>query len=99
LTVAPDSKVTFDKPTKKQIYEKLEELAELQKKGLFKLDRAAAIGTPEHFGRVRGISFTLPWGKSFREHRASYRKRDRYKKGLEDKMREIAKQELVGFFI
>jgi hypothetical protein len=27
------------------------------------------------------------------------KKRDRYKKKLEDKMREIAKQELIGFFI
>jgi hypothetical protein len=96
-TVAPDSKVTFEKPTTEQIYEKLEELAELQKKGLFRLDRAGAIRMPEHSGRVRGISFTLPRGKAFREHRACYRKRDRYKKGLENKMREIAMQELVGF--
>jgi hypothetical protein len=60
---------------------------------------SAAIGTPEHPSRVRGISSTLPWGKAFREHRSSYKKRDRYKKKLEDKMREIAKQELIGFFI
>jgi hypothetical protein len=76
----------------------------MQKKGLFVPDRekdmlTAAIGTPEHPGRVRGISFTLPWGKAFREHRSSYKKRDCYKKKLEDKMREIAKQELIGFFI
>jgi hypothetical protein len=59
----------------------------------------AAIGMPEHSGRVRGISSTLLWGKTFREHRSSYKKRDHYKKQLEDKMREIAKQELIGFFI
>jgi hypothetical protein len=41
----------------------------------------------------------LPWGKAFREHRLSYKKRDRYKKQLEDKMREISKKELIGFFI
>ena len=103
-TVAPDGKVTFQKPTTEQIYERLEELAEMQKKGLFRPDRekdmlTAAIGTPEHSGHVRGMSSTLPWGKAFREHRASYKKRDRYKKDLEDKMREIAKQELLGFFI
>jgi hypothetical protein len=45
------------------------------------------------------MSSTLPWGKSFREHRASYKKWDRYKKDLEDKMREITKLELLGFFI
>jgi hypothetical protein len=75
----------------------------MQKKGLFVLDRekdmlSAAIETLEHPGRVRGISSTLPWGKAFREHRSSYKKRDCYKKKLEDKMREIAKQELIGFF-
>jgi hypothetical protein len=52
----------------------MEELAKMQKKGLFVPDRekdmlTAAIGTPEHPGRVRGISSTLPWGKAFREHR------------------------------
>jgi hypothetical protein len=77
---------------------------EMQKNGLFMPDRekdmlTAAIGTPEHSGRVRGISSTLPWVKAFREHRSSYKKRDHYKKQLEDKMREIAKQELIGFFI
>jgi hypothetical protein len=102
--IAPDSNVSFQKPSTEQIYQKLEGLAEMQKKGLFVPDRekdmlTAAIGTLEHPGRVRGISSTLPWGKAFREHRSSYKKRDRYKKKLEDKMREIAKQELICFFI
>jgi hypothetical protein len=39
LTVVPDSKVTLEKPTTEQIYEKLEELAKMQKKGIFKPDR------------------------------------------------------------
>jgi hypothetical protein len=65
LAVARDGKVTFQKPTTEQIYEKLEGLAEMQKSGLFRLDRekdmlTAAIGTPEHSSRVRGISSTLP---------------------------------------
>jgi hypothetical protein len=102
--ISPDSNVSFHKPTTKQIYQKLEGLAEMQKNGLFMPDRekdmlTAAIETPEHYGRVRGISSTLPWGKTFREHRSSYKKWDCYKKHLEDKMREIAKQELIGFFI
>jgi hypothetical protein len=65
----------------------------MQENGLFMPDRekdmlTAAIETPEHSVRVRGISSTLPWGKAFREHRSSYKKQDRYKKQLEDKMRE-----------
>jgi hypothetical protein len=55
--IATDSNVSFQKPSTEQIYRKLEELAELQKKGLFVPDRekdmlSAAIGTPEHPGRV-----------------------------------------------
>jgi hypothetical protein len=64
----------------------------MQKKGLFMPDRekdmlTAATGTPEHPSRVQGISSTLPWGKAFHEHQSSYKKRDHYKKKLEDKMR------------
>jgi hypothetical protein len=71
----------------------------MQKKGLFRPDwekdmLTAAIRMPEHPGLVRGMSSTLPWGKAFGEHRASYKKRDHYKKGLEDRMREFTKQEL-----
>jgi hypothetical protein len=103
-TIAPDNNVSFHKSTAEKIYQKLEGLAEMQKNGLFMPDRekdmlTAAIVTPEHSGRVRGISSTLPWGKAFLEHRSSYKKRDSYKKQVEDKMREIAKQELIGFFI
>jgi hypothetical protein len=102
--ITPDGNVSFQRASTEQIYQKLEGLAEMQKRGLFMPDRekdmlTAAIGTPEHPGHVRGISSTLPWGKAFREHRSSYKKRDRYKKKLEDKMREIAKEELIGFFI
>uniref|UniRef100_K3ZZH3 Uncharacterized protein n=1 Tax=Setaria italica TaxID=4555 RepID=K3ZZH3_SETIT len=69
---------------------------------LFKLDRerdqlSAAIGTAEHSGCVRGMSSILLWGKAFYNDQASYRKRDRYKKDLEEKMREITKQEFMEF--
>jgi hypothetical protein len=102
--IPPDGNVSFQKPSTEQIYQKLEGLVEMQKKGLFVPDKekdmlTAAIGTPEHPSRVRGISSTLPWGKAFHEHQSSYKKRGRYKKQLEDKMREISKQELIGFFI
>uniref|UniRef100_K3ZEQ7 Ubiquitin-like protease family profile domain-containing protein n=1 Tax=Setaria italica TaxID=4555 RepID=K3ZEQ7_SETIT len=47
--------------------------------------------------RRAGMSSTLPWGKSFPNDQASYRKCDRYKINLEEKMREIAKQEFLEF--
>uniref|UniRef100_K3ZM71 Uncharacterized protein n=1 Tax=Setaria italica TaxID=4555 RepID=K3ZM71_SETIT len=57
----------------------------------------AAIETTEHSRHVRGLSSTLPCCKAFQNDQASYRKMDRYKKDLEEKMREIAKQEFVEF--
>uniref|UniRef100_K4AIS9 DUF8039 domain-containing protein n=1 Tax=Setaria italica TaxID=4555 RepID=K4AIS9_SETIT len=103
LVCTPEGKVTFKHPTTKKIYKRLEQLTELQNKGLFKSDRKrdqliSTIGTAEHPGRVRGMSSTLPWGKAFQNDQGSYRKRDRYKKDLEEKMRTITKQELIEFF-
>jgi hypothetical protein len=65
LAIAPNGNVSLQKPSTEQIYQKLEGLAEIQKKGLFVPDRekdmlTSAIGTPGHLGRVRGISSTLP---------------------------------------
>uniref|UniRef100_K4AKC4 DUF8039 domain-containing protein n=1 Tax=Setaria italica TaxID=4555 RepID=K4AKC4_SETIT len=79
-----------------KIYKRLEQLPEVQKKGLSKADKekdqpTVTIGTAEHSGRVRGMSSTFP------NNQASYRKHDRYKKNLEEKMREIAKQEFLEF--
>jgi phosphoglycolate phosphatase-like HAD superfamily hydrolase len=55
--IAPDGNVSFQKPSPEQIYQKLEGLTEMQKKGLFVPDRekdmlTAAIGKPEHPRRV-----------------------------------------------
>nr|TKW25701.1 hypothetical protein SEVIR_3G135600v2 [Setaria viridis] len=85
----PNGKVTFKHPTTKKIYERLEQLAEMQKKGLFKPDRerdqlTATIETAEH--------------SAFQNNQESYRKRDHYKKDLEEKIRAISKQELIEFF-
>jgi hypothetical protein len=57
LAISPDGNVSFQKPSTEQINQKLEELAEMQKKGLFMPDKekdmlTTAIGTPEHPGRV-----------------------------------------------
>nr|TKW26896.1 LOW QUALITY PROTEIN: hypothetical protein SEVIR_3G221300v2 [Setaria viridis] len=101
--VTPNDKVKFKHPTKDEIYARLEQLTKAQKKGLFKPNREkdhliAAIGTAQHSGRVRRISSTLIWGKAFPNNQATYKKHNRYKKNLEEKMREIAKQELIEFF-
>ena len=73
------------------------QIVDAEKQGLFHPDRekdqlTTAIGTPEHSGRVREVSSSLPWKQAF-PNDPGYRKRDRYKKDLEEKMRAIAKEE------
>uniref|UniRef100_K3YZ31 Ubiquitin-like protease family profile domain-containing protein n=1 Tax=Setaria italica TaxID=4555 RepID=K3YZ31_SETIT len=92
----------IQEPSTELIYKRLAQLAEAEKKGLFRPDRekdqlTAMIRTAKHSGRVLGMSSTLPWDKPFPNDQASYRKCDRYKKNLEDKKREIAKQEFLEF--
>ncbi|RLN15652.1 hypothetical protein C2845_PM02G13250 [Panicum miliaceum] len=90
-------KVVFENPTTAEIYERLEKIVEDQKQGRFQPDRekdqlTTAIGTPEHSGRVRGVSSSSPWKQAFAND-PGYKKRDHYKKDLEEKMRAIAKEE------
>ncbi|CAO2198212.1 unnamed protein product [Urochloa humidicola] len=90
-------RVVFDYPTTTEIYARLGKVVEAQRNGLFKAYRekdqlTEAIGTPEHSGRVRGVSSKLPWKTAFPNDRG-YKKHDRYKKTLEEKMRAIVKEE------
>jgi hypothetical protein len=89
--------VTFRHPTTTEIYNRLQQIAEQQKLGLFKPDQekdqlTMAIGTPEHTGCVRGLSSTTGRAKGFEKDIASYMKCDRYKQALltEAKVKEIA---------
>ncbi|KAG2649642.1 hypothetical protein PVAP13_1NG122338 [Panicum virgatum] len=77
-------KVVFENPATAKLYERLAQIVEDQ--------LTAAIGTLEHSGRVRGVSSSLPWKQAF-PNDPDYRKRDRYKKDLEENMRAITKEE------
>ncbi|RLM93752.1 hypothetical protein C2845_PM08G20190 [Panicum miliaceum] len=90
-------KVGFENPATAEIYERLAKIVEDRKQDRFQPDRekdqlTAAIGTPKHSGRVRGVSSSLSWKQAFAND-PGYKKRDRYKKDLEEKLRAIAKEE------
>ncbi|CAN6356491.1 unnamed protein product [Urochloa humidicola] len=92
------NQIVFDNPTTAEIYARLGQVVKAQRKGLFTADRekdqlTEAIGIPEHSGCVRGVSSKLPWKKASAND-PGYKKRDRYQKTLEAKMRAIAKEEL-----
>uniref|UniRef100_K3XQ63 Uncharacterized protein n=1 Tax=Setaria italica TaxID=4555 RepID=K3XQ63_SETIT len=85
----PDMFVGLDECSRNWVLAQIPTLAEAQKKGLFRPDRekdqlTTAIGTATHSGCVRGLTSTLSWC-------------DHYKRNLEEKMREITKQEFLEF--
>jgi hypothetical protein len=60
---------------------------------LFQSDREndqlkEALGNPEHIGRIHSVGSQMPWKHGFLKDSTSYKKRDRYKKTLEEKIEE-----------
>jgi hypothetical protein len=65
-----------------------------QRMGLLQSDREndqlnAALGNPEHTGRIRGIGSQMSWEHGFLKDSTSYEKRDRYKKTLKEKVNTL----------
>jgi hypothetical protein len=61
--------------------------------GLFKSDRendvlSGALGNAKHTGCIHGIASQMPWKVDFPNDAWSYKKRDRYKRNLEDAIDE-----------
>jgi hypothetical protein len=61
--------------------------------GLFKSDRendvfSGALGNAEHTRCIRGVASQMPWKVGFLNDAWSYKKRDRYKRNLEDAIEE-----------
>jgi hypothetical protein len=59
----------------------------------FKSDRekdvlSGALGTARHTGHIRGVASQMPWKVGFPKDVWSYKKRDRYKKNIEDAIEE-----------
>jgi hypothetical protein len=61
--------------------------------GLFKSDGendvlSGALGNAEYTGRIHGVASQMPWKVGFPNDAWSYKKRDRYKRNLEDAIEE-----------
>jgi hypothetical protein len=68
-------------------------VATKQRLGLFQSDREngqlkEALDNPEHTGRIRGVGSQMPWKQGFLKDSTSYKKHDRYKKSLEEKIED-----------
>jgi hypothetical protein len=71
------------------VQEKAVQLTKKKRLGLFKSDRendvlSGALGNVEHTGHIRGVTSQIMWKVGFPNDAWSYKKRDRYKRNLED---------------
>lgn len=98
--VTDAGEIQFENPDIERVTSSLKDIAEKGKTGEFIAKRehdqlTAALGNPEHSGRVRGLSSRTSWKEGFPEEAKGYKKRDRYKQKLEER---IAKQVEQHFY-
>jgi hypothetical protein len=88
-----DGKLVYKKKGITTVQEKTVQLTEKKRLGLFKYDRendvlSGSLGNAEHTERIRGVASQMPWKVGFSNDAWSYKKRDRYKRNLEDAIEE-----------
>jgi hypothetical protein len=88
-----DGKLVHKKKGVAVVEEKAIQLTKKKRLGLFKYDRendvlSEALDNAEHTGRIRGVTSQMTWKVGFPNDAWSYKKRDRYKRNLEDAIEE-----------
>jgi hypothetical protein len=88
-----DDKLVHKKKGVAAVQEKAVQLTKKKRLSLFKSDREndvliGALGNAEHTGRIRGVASQMSWKVGFPNDAWSYKKRDRYKRNLEDAIEE-----------
>jgi hypothetical protein len=88
-----DGKLGHKKKGVAAVQEKAVELTAKKRLGLFKSIRennvlSGALDNAEHTGRIRVIASLMPWKIGFLNDAWSYKKRDKYRRNLEDVIEE-----------
>jgi hypothetical protein len=88
-----DGTLVYKKKEVATVQEKALQVAAKQRLGLVQSDREngqlnATLGDHEHTGCIRGIGSQMVWKHGFPKDSTSYKKSDRYKKTLEEKIEE-----------
>nr|BAD33694.1 hydroxyproline-rich glycoprotein-like [Oryza sativa Japonica Group]BAD34162.1 hydroxyproline-rich glycoprotein-like [Oryza sativa Japonica Group] len=100
--ITDEGKVSFEDPELQSIADKIENLSSSQKKGFFKPKRekdvlSTALGTPEHGGRVRGVSSKMSWKEGFKHD--PHKKREAYKDKLRDEGAAEFERQMMDFCV
>jgi hypothetical protein len=88
-----DGKLVHKKKGVAAVQEKAVQLTKKKRLSVFKSDRekdilSGALSNVEHTGRIRGVASQMPWKVGFPNDGWSYKKHDRYKRKLEDAIKE-----------
>jgi hypothetical protein len=88
-----DGKLVHKKKGVAAVQENAVQLIEKKRLSLFKSDMkndvlSGALGNAEHTGCIRGVGSQMSWKVGFPNDAWSYKKRDRYKRNLEDAIKE-----------
>jgi hypothetical protein len=86
-----DGALVYKKKEVAAVQQKALQVAAKQRLGLFQSDREndqlkEALGNPELTGRICGVGSQMSWKQGFPKDSTSYKKCDRYKKSLEEKI-------------
>ena len=84
----PEGDVVFKDQKLQEVAVKMKNIVTQQQAGTFVPDRdrdelTYALGKPEHSGRVREVSSKTNWKDGFKQDAHTYKKRDRYKEGID----------------
>jgi hypothetical protein len=93
LKLTQDGKLIHKKKGLAAVQEKTVQLTEKKRLGLFKPDSENAIlsrvlSNVEHTERIHGVASQMSWKVGFPNDAWSYKKRDRYKRNIEDAIEE-----------
>nr|AAO19377.1 hypothetical protein [Oryza sativa Japonica Group]ABF98358.1 transposon protein, putative, CACTA, En/Spm sub-class [Oryza sativa Japonica Group] len=100
--ITDEGKVSFENSELQSFTDKIENLSSSQKKGYFKPKRekdvlSTALGTPEHGGRVRGVSSKMSWKEGFKND--PHKKREAYKDKLRDEGAAEFERQMMDFCV
>jgi hypothetical protein len=104
LNLTEDGTLVYKKKEVAVVQQKALQVATKQRLGLFQSDREnneikEALGNPKHTGHIRGVSSQMPWKHCFLNDSTSYKKRDRYKKTLEEKIEDKVNMRFGNMFM
>jgi hypothetical protein len=88
-----DGTLIYKKKEVAAVQQRTLQVAAKQRLGLFQSDREnkqlkEVLGNPKHTGHIHGVASQMPWKQGFLKDSTSYKKHDRYKKLLEEKIED-----------